>query len=77
LRDFEQHDIRAYPAYHSDDREFVTEMEQHIPFSVIGSDKLINVKGKMVRGRTYRWGSVEVENPAYCDFIYLKKLLIR
>jgi septin family protein len=49
---------------------------QYIPFSVIGSDKLVNANGKMVRGRQYRWGVVEVENPLHCDFIYLRELLI-
>jgi septin family protein len=49
---------------------------QYVPFSVIGSDKLVNVKGKMVRGRQYRWGAVEVENPEHCDFIHLREMLI-
>lgn len=77
LREFEQHDIRAYPTFHADDKEFISELEQYMPFSIIGSDKLISVKGKMVRGRTYRWGSVEVENPLHCDFLHLKQMLIR
>ncbi|KAJ3276867.1 hypothetical protein HDV01_002922 [Terramyces sp. JEL0728] len=76
LRDFEQYDIRAYPTFHAEDREFISELEQHIPFTVIGSDKLINVSGKMVRGRSYRWGNVEVENPLHCDFVHLRELLI-
>ncbi|KAI8902090.1 Septin-domain-containing protein [Globomyces pollinis-pini] len=76
LRDLEQHDIRCYPTYHSEDREMIAQLEQYIPFSVIGSDKLINVGGKMVRGRTYRWGSCEVENPLHCDFVHLREMLI-
>lgn len=76
LRDFERFDIRMYPTFHAEDRENISELVQHIPFTVIGSDKLINVGGKMVRGRTYRWGSVEVENPQHCDFLHLRELLI-
>jgi septin family protein len=30
----------------------------------------------MVRGRQYKWGTVEVENPLHCDFVYLRELLI-
>jgi septin family protein len=38
---------------------------------------MVNSKGNMVRGRSYRWGNVEVENPLHCDFVHLKRLLIR
>jgi septin family protein len=76
LRDFAQYDIRAYPTFHAEDTENLSKLEQHIPFSVIGSDRLVNASGKMVRGRQYRWGVVEVENPLHCDFIYLRELLI-
>ncbi|KAJ3357875.1 hypothetical protein HDU91_005367 [Kappamyces sp. JEL0680] len=76
LRQFEDHDIRTYPTFHAEDREFISDLEKYIPFAVIGSDKLISVKGKMVRGRAYRWGNVEVENPLHSDFVHLKNLLI-
>eukprot|EP00842_Homolaphlyctis_polyrhiza_P003117 jgi/Hompol1/3806/HPOL_003359-RA len=77
LRDFGIHDIRIYPTHHAEDRDFVPQVEKYIPFTVIGSDTFVNVNGKSVRGRQYRWGSVEVENPEHCDFVHLRELLIR
>ncbi|KAJ8324897.1 hypothetical protein BDV3_004558 [Batrachochytrium dendrobatidis] len=77
LRDFGTYDIRVYPNHHAEDRDFVPNIERYIPFTVIGSDSLVNVGGKEVRGRSYRWGTVEVENPAHCDFVHLRELLIR
>ncbi|KAJ3334226.1 hypothetical protein HDU76_006598 [Blyttiomyces sp. JEL0837] len=77
LKDFERHDIRAYPTFHAEDREHVAEVERYMPFAVIGSDDFVDVGGKKVRGRTYRWGVVEVENEKHCDFIHLRELLIR
>ncbi|KAI9350203.1 septin B [Obelidium mucronatum] len=77
LKDFQRYDIRVYPTHHSDERETVAEIEKHMPFAVIGSDDFIEVDGKKVRGRSYRWGSVEVENPKHCDFVYLRDMIIR
>ncbi|KAJ3086240.1 Septin-6 [Quaeritorhiza haematococci] len=77
LKDFEKYDIRIYPTAHAEDRENISELERHMPFSVIGSDDYVDVGGKKVRGRTYRWGVVEVENEKHCDFIHLRELLIR
>uniref|UniRef100_UPI004038CA1E septin-2 n=1 Tax=Callospermophilus lateralis TaxID=76772 RepID=UPI004038CA1E len=47
-----------------------------IPFSVVGSNQLIEAKGKKVRGRLYPWGVVEVENPEHNDFLKLRTMLI-
>ncbi|TPX72295.1 hypothetical protein SpCBS45565_g00646 [Spizellomyces sp. 'palustris'] len=77
LRDFERHDIRVYPTAHAEDRETLVDLERYMPFAVIGSDDFIDVGGKKVRGRSYRWGSVEVENDKHCDFVHLRELLIR
>ncbi len=43
---------------------------------MIGSDQFVDVDGKKVRGRSYRWGVVEVENEQHCDFILLRELLM-
>lgn len=77
LKDFESHDIRVYPSHHADDRDNVAEIERIMPFAVIGSENFIDVGGKKVRGRNYRWGSVEVENEEHCDFVRLRDLIIR
>lgn len=47
-----------------------------IPFAVVGSTQLIEVKGKKVRGRLYPWGVVEVENSEHCDFTGLRTMLM-
>lgn len=78
LRDFERFDIRVYPTAHAEDREEISHLERLMPFSVIGSDSLVaGPDGKMTRGRMYKWGSVQVENEAHCDFVSLRHLLIR
>ena len=48
-----------------------------MPYAVIASEKLVNVKGgRQVRGRQYRWGVAEVENEQHCDFIRLRRVLM-
>ncbi|KAL1915094.1 uncharacterized protein VTP21DRAFT_7575 [Calcarisporiella thermophila] len=76
LRDVDKNGIKIYPTSYEGDRETVPDLEKHIPFTVIGSDSLIEVDGRLVRGRRYRWGVVEVENPAHCDFTYLRDLIM-
>ncbi|XP_067932205.1 septin-1-like [Watersipora subatra] len=63
-----------------EDEEFKIQCEQlkaAMPFAVVGSNQIIEVKGRKVRGRMYPWGVVEVENPEHCDFIKLRTMLIR
>ncbi|PKY46109.1 Septin [Rhizophagus irregularis] len=76
LRDIDSNNIRTFPTAYPDDRESVEELEKYIPFTVIGSDTFVEVEGKKVRGRLYRWGVVEVENEQHCDFIHLRELLM-
>lgn len=55
---------------------FVFLSQASIPFAVIGSNQLIEVKGKKIRGRLYPWGVVEVENPEHNDFLKLRTMLV-
>ena len=48
-----------------------------MPFAIVGSNTLLEVNGKRVRGRLYPWGVVEVENKDHCDFVKLRNMLIR
>ncbi|RKP14115.1 Septin [Piptocephalis cylindrospora] len=49
-----------------------------MPFSIVGSDRDVRTSdGRVVKGREYPWGVVEVENEEHCDFILLRDLLIR
>ena len=34
-------------------------MQAAVPYSVVGSNTVIDVRGKKVRGRQYPWGIVE------------------
>ena len=51
--------------------------EETALFSVCGANTLVEVGEKMVRARQYPWGTVEVENPEHCDFIKLRRGLVR
>lgn len=56
--------------------DFISSVQASIPFAVIGSNQLIEVKGKKIRGRLYPWGVVEVENPEHNDFLKLRTMLV-
>ncbi|XP_056414504.1 septin-4-like isoform X2 [Hyla sarda] len=73
--------IYQFPDCDSDqDEEFKIqdmELKKSIPFAVIGSNTIVEVNGKRVRGRLYPWGVVEVENEQHCDFVKLRTMLVR
>ncbi|XP_059500124.1 septin-4-like [Stegostoma tigrinum] len=84
IRDeIEQHDINIYqfPDCESDEdddfKQQYNQLKNSVPFAVIGSNTLIQKKGKEVRGRTYPWGVVEVEDPTHCEFLKLRNMLIQ
>ncbi|MGH0143617.1 UNVERIFIED_CONTAM: hypothetical protein FKN15_020578, partial [Acipenser sinensis] len=51
--------------------------QDRLPLAVVGSNTVIEVSGKRVRGRQYPWGVAEVENSEHCDFTILRNMLIR
>ena len=65
MADIEDHQIQIYqfPDCDSDeDEEFKQqdrELKAAVPFAVVGSNILLEVNGKQVRGRQYPWGVVE------------------
>ncbi|KAI9302200.1 Septin-domain-containing protein [Cunninghamella echinulata] len=83
LADINYHNIQIYqaPAYEYDDEETIAENKEimsKIPFAVVGSDKEFDVDGgRRVRGRSYPWGVIEVDNEEHCDFVKLRQMLIR
>lgn len=68
------------PQYTMDDAETIqasSELYEKIPYAVVGStEQVTNDNGKVVRGRSYPWGVIEVDNANHCDFVYLRELLI-
>lgn len=73
----QEHDISTY--------KFSTELENSTdkwmcdlaPFAVVGSNSIIqDASGNKVRGRSYPWGSVSIEDKQHCDFLALRTLLL-
>ncbi|XP_030206766.1 septin 9b isoform X4 [Gadus morhua] len=73
--------IDVYPQKEFDedaeDRLINDKIREMIPFAVVGSDQEYQVNGKKILGRKTKWGTIEVENIAHCEFAYLRDLLIR
>merc|ERR1712168_140140 len=82
LKEINENGIQIYQLPDADDdededfKEQTRCLKESIPFAVVGSTQMIEVKGKSVRGRLYPWGVVEVENPDHCDFLKLRTMLI-
>ncbi|XP_053335069.1 septin-5-like isoform X2 [Clarias gariepinus] len=82
LEEIDRHEIEIYdfPECDSDDNELRKkhdfEIKRSIPFAVIGSNLIVEHNGRKVRARVYPWGVVEVENPAHCDFVRLRSMLV-
>nr|XP_035156504.2 septin-4 isoform X3 [Callithrix jacchus] len=73
--------IYQFPDCDSDeDEDFKLQnqaLKESIPFAVIGSNTVVEARGRRVQGRLYPWGIVEVENPGHCDFVKLRTMLVR
>jgi len=83
LSDIAQHNIQIFqaPTYENEDEETIAENEEiasKIPFAIVGSDHEVQAPdGRTVRGRSYPWGVIEVDNEEHCDFVKLRQMLIR
>ncbi|KAM6156388.1 septin-14 [Erethizon dorsatum] len=51
-------------------------MNRILPFAVVGSTDEVKVGERMVRGRHYPWGVLQVENENHCDFVKLRDMLL-
>ncbi|GAA98076.1 uncharacterized protein L969DRAFT_93305 [Mixia osmundae IAM 14324] len=75
------HKIRLYPFDSEDLDESEVQLNEYIrnmaPFAVVGSERSVIINGKTVRGRKNRWGIVNVEDEAHCEFNYLRNFLTR
>lgn len=83
LNDINHHKIKIFksPQYELDDEETIAENEDivsKIPFAVVGANtEVVSNDGKKVRGRSYPWATIEVDNEDHCDFTKLRQMLIR
>ncbi|CAO2641929.1 Septin12 [Lemmus lemmus] len=75
------HCIDVYPQKCFDedinDQLLNSKIREQIPFAVVGADREHLVNGRCVLGRKTKWGIIEVENMAHCEFLLLRNLLIR
>ncbi|XP_020788904.1 neuronal-specific septin-3-like isoform X3 [Boleophthalmus pectinirostris] len=80
-QDLAANGIQVYPQkeYDEDPEESVlnNSIRECIPFAVVGTDREHQVNGNKVLGRKTKWGIIEVENAAHCEFSHLRDLLIR
>ncbi|KAG7505743.1 septin-9-like isoform X1 [Solea senegalensis] len=80
-QDLAANGIQVYPQkeYDEDPEEHIinNRIRESIPFAVVGTDKEHQVNGNKVLGRKTKWGIIEVENVAHCEFANLRDLLIR
>ncbi|XP_038566537.1 septin 7b isoform X2 [Micropterus salmoides] len=80
MREIQEHKIKIYEFPETDDEEenrLVKKIKEKLPLAVVGSNTIIEVNSKRVRGRQYPWGVAEVENSDHCDFTILRDMLIR
>ncbi|XP_030596496.1 septin-7-like isoform X1 [Archocentrus centrarchus] len=80
MKEIQEHKIKIYEFPETNDEEemkTVRKIKDRLPLAVVGSNTIIKVNGKQVRGRQYPWGVAEVENGEHCDFTILRNMLIR
>ncbi|XP_007260783.3 septin-5 isoform X1 [Astyanax mexicanus] len=83
LKELDENDIKIFQFPECDPnedelyRQQDLEIKKSIPFAVVGSNTTVEHNGKRIRARLYPWGVVEVENPAHCDFVHLRNMLVR
>jgi cell division control protein 11 len=62
-----------------DDEDTVQENDELrglMPFAIVGSEDVVEVKGKKIRARIFPWGIVEVDNPRHSDFLAIRSALL-
>uniref|UniRef100_A0A4W4EAI3 Septin n=1 Tax=Electrophorus electricus TaxID=8005 RepID=A0A4W4EAI3_ELEEL len=64
MREIQEHKIKIYEFPETDDEEenkLVKKIKDRLPLAVVGSNTIIEVNGKKIRGRQYPWGVAEGE----------------
>lgn len=65
--------------YDSDEERATAEnkyLQSIQPFAIISSEDEFQVDGKLIRGREYPWGFIDISNPEHSDFQLLKTVLL-
>ncbi|CAH7247780.1 Septin14 [Phodopus roborovskii] len=68
--------IYQFPMDDEDTAQVNASINGMLPFAVVGSMEEVKVGKRMVRGRHYPWGVLQVENESHCDFVKLRDLLL-
>uniref|UniRef100_A0A3Q4M8E9 Septin-type G domain-containing protein n=1 Tax=Neolamprologus brichardi TaxID=32507 RepID=A0A3Q4M8E9_NEOBR len=80
MKKIQEHKIKIYEfpdVDEDDDNKLVRKIKEKMPLAVVGSNVVIEVNSKKVRGCQYPWGVAEVENVEQFDFTVLRNMLIR
>ncbi|CAN9504163.1 unnamed protein product [Ophioblennius macclurei] len=80
MQEIQEHKIKIYDfpeTADEDEMKMIRKVKDRLPLAVVGSNTIMEVNGKRVRGRQYPWGMAEVENSEHCDFMILRNMLIR
>ncbi|XP_057171642.1 septin-14 isoform X2 [Ursus arctos] len=68
--------IYQFPTDDETTAQMNSSMNGQLPFAVVGSMDEVKVGKRMVRGRQYPWGVLQVENENHCDFVKLRDMLL-
>ncbi|XP_047695496.1 septin-14 isoform X4 [Prionailurus viverrinus] len=68
--------IYQFPTDDETTAQVNSSMNGQLPFAVVGSMDEVKVGKRMVRGRQYPWGVLQVENENHCDFVKLRDMLL-
>ncbi|KAI4898242.1 hypothetical protein NFI96_028741 [Prochilodus magdalenae] len=80
MKEIQEHKIKIYEfpdTEEDEDSKLIRKIKERMPLAVVGSNVVVEVNGRKVRGRQYPWGVAEVENGEHCDFTVLRNMLIR
>lgn len=86
LEDIKKNNIEIYDFpnfrdelnFNKDERDEHNFYKSLLPFAIISSNQIsVDDDGRRRRLRKYPWGTIDVENLEYSDFIAMKKLIIK
>uniref|UniRef100_A0A2K5PI27 Septin-type G domain-containing protein n=1 Tax=Cebus imitator TaxID=2715852 RepID=A0A2K5PI27_CEBIM len=80
MKEIQEHKIKIYEFPETDDEEenkLVKNIKDSLPLAVVGSNTIIEINSKRIRGKQYPWGGAEVENGEHRDFTILRDTLTR